>query len=245
MLDGRRELLRALDAWRRGVAEAPVVCKWTAGEAATAASASAQSQSPAQPQSRSQSHPQSLSPADGGVGNDAGKGYLVVASTGAVDRHGDTVAPEGWRLDAYRANPVVLWAHDYRQPAIGRAAAVWRQGGSLLASIEFAPTDFGGTVAALYQQGYQRGVSVGFRPIRFEERRDGRSGAFLGIRFLEQELLEISAVPVPANGAALLRAGDEYAHHPQISARDTPPIGMSPNDTTAASVVMLLRGLRG
>ena len=250
MLDGRRELLRALDAWRRGVADAPVVCKWTAGGPATAAPASAQSQSrsqsqsPALPQSRSQSHPQSLSPADGGVGNDAGKGYLVVASTGDIDRHGDTVAPDGWRLDAYRANPVVLWAHDYRQPAIGRAAAVWRQGGSLLASIEFAPTEFGGTVAALYQQGYQRGVSVGFRPIRFEERRDGRSGAFLGIRFLEQELLEISAVPVPANGAALLRAGDDYAHHPQISARDTPPVGMAPGDT-AASVVMLLRGLRG
>ena len=234
MLDGRRELLRALDAWRRGVADAPVVCKWTAGGPATASAASAQSQS------RSQSHPQSLSPADGGVGNDVGKGYLVVASTGDIDRHGDTVAPEGWRLDAYRANPVVLWAHDYRQPAIGRAAAVWRQSGSLLASIEFAPTEFGGTVAALYQQGYQRGVSVGFRPIRFEERREARSGAFLGIRFLEQELLEISAVPVPANGNALLRAGDDYAHHPQIS-----PNGMSPNDTTAASVVMLLRGLRG
>ena len=219
MLNGRRELLRALDAWRRGVADAPVVCKWTAAGPSTPAS------STLAPTGRG---------ADAGNGNS--KAYLVVASTGEVDRHGDTVAPDGWRLDAYRANPVVLWAHDYRQPAIGRAPAVWRQDGSLLASIEFAPTDFARTVAGLYQQGYQRGVSVGFRPIRFEERRDARSGAFLGIRFLEQELLEISAVPVPANGNALLRAGDELAHtpHPRIA----------PNDT-AASVVMLLRGLRG
>ena len=216
MLDGRRELLRALDAWRRGVAEAPVVCKWTAAGSTTPGS------STLAPTGRG---------ADAGTGN--GKSYLVVASTGEVDRHGDTVAPDGWRLDAYRANPVVLWAHDYRQPAIGRAPAVWRQDGALLASIEFAPTDFARTVAALYQQGYQRGVSVGFRPLRFEERRDARSGAFLGIRFLEQELLEISAVPVPANGNALLRAGDDAARRPT-----------TPSSDTAASVVMLLRGLR-
>ena len=234
MLNGRRELLRALDAWRRGVADAPVVCKWTvAGPLPASASASA----PLAPAHRGAGAGAGNGNGNGngnGTGND--KAYLVVASTGEVDRHGDTVAPDGWRLDAYRANPVVLWAHDYRQPAIGRAPAVWRQDGSLLASIEFAPTDFARTVAALYQQGYQRGVSVGFRPIRFEERRDARSGAFLGIRFLEQELLEISAVPVPANGNALLRAGDELAPapHPRISASDT-----------AASVVMLLRGLRG
>ena len=140
--------------------------------------------------------------------NAAGGDYgllTVVASTGDVDRHGDVIAPEGWRLEAYRRNPVVLWAHDYRRPAIGRAAAVWREGDALLAQVEFAPTEFAGEVAALYRQGYQQGVSVGFRPIRFEERRDARSGAFLGIRFLEQELLEISAAPVPANGRALRR----------------------------------------
>lgn len=220
MLDGRRELLRALDAWRRGAAEAPVVCKWTVAGPALSPLA--------------QAHRGADADADAGNGNGNSKAYLVVASTGDIDRHGDTVAPDGWRLDAYRANPVVLWAHDYRQPAIGRAPAVWRQDGSLLASIEFAPTDFARTVAALYQQGYQRGVSVGFRPIRFEERRDARSGAFLGIRFLEQELLEISAVPVPANGNALLRAGDDAARRL-----------MTPSNDTAASVVMLLRGLRG
>ncbi len=127
-----------------------------------------------------------------------------VASTGAVDRHGDTVAPEGWRLDAYRENPVVLWAHDYRRPAIGRTQSVWRDGGALLARLEFADTAFAREVEGLYRQGFQQGVSVGFRPLRFEERRDPRTGAFLGIRFLEQELLEISAVPVPANQGALL-----------------------------------------
>ena len=52
-------------------------------------------------------------------------------STDEVDRHGDLVSVGGWRLQAYRRNPVFLWAHDYTQPAIGRALAVWKEGHSL------------------------------------------------------------------------------------------------------------------
>ena len=172
---------------------------------------------------------------DGDGSDKAMAGPLVfVASTGEVDRHGDTVAPEGWRLDAYRDNPVVLWAHDYGEPAIGRAEAVWSDGRALRARLEFAPTEFAGQVERLYRQGYQKGVSVGFRPLRFEERRDPVNGAFLGIRFLEQELLEISAVPVPANGGALLADG-------------TLGSAEAPAETGRAldEVVGLLRGLRG
>ncbi len=152
-----------------------------------------------------------------------------VVSSGAVDRHGDVVSPDGWRLDAYRANPVVLWAHDYRRPAIGRAQSVWSDGRALLAHLEFAPTEFAQEVEALYRSGYQQGVSVGFRPLRFEERRDPRTGAFLGIRFLEQELLEISAVPVPANQGALLREN---------------VLSLSQTGPAVSEVVGLLRELR-
>ena len=128
-----------------------------------------------------------------------------VLSTDDVDRHGDVVSADGWRLEAYLRNPVLLWAHDYRHPAIGRAVSVWAEPHRLLAKMEFAPGAFAQEVAALYAYGFQWGVSVGFRPIRWEERRDGRTGAFLGLRYLEQELLEVSAVPVPANREALRR----------------------------------------
>ncbi len=145
----------------------------------------------------------------------AGAGQTVVIgavtfvlSTDEVDRHGDVVCSDGWRLEAYRENPVLLWAHDYRHPAIGRAASVWAEPHRLLAKIEFAPSAFAQEVASLYVAGFQWGVSVGFRPIRWEERRDSRSGAFLGVKYLEQELLEVSAVPVPANRSALRREGD-------------------------------------
>src|SRR5947208_1044841 len=43
-----------------------------------------------------------------------------VISTASVDREGDTVAPEGWVLQEYERNPVVLWAHDGEEPPIGQ-----------------------------------------------------------------------------------------------------------------------------
>ena len=129
-----------------------------------------------------------------------------VVSTEEVDRHGDTVSVEGWQLQAYMRNPVFLWAHAYSRPAIGKATHVWKQDRKLLARIEFAPTAFAQEVAALYRGGYQRGVSVGFRPLKYEMRRDTKTGEFLGINFTEQELLEISAAPVPANPSALRKA---------------------------------------
>lgn len=152
------------------------------------------------------------------AGSGIGSGPLTfVLSTDDVDRHGDVVSADGWRLEAYLRNPVLLWAHDYRHPAIGRAVSVWTEPHRLLAKMEFAPGAFAQEVASLYATGFQWGVSVGFRPIRWEERRDARTGAFLGLRYLEQELLEVSAVPVPANRQALRREAAEDALTPTLS----------------------------
>ena len=144
----------------------------------------------------------------GAVAERAAGPVTFVLSTDEVDRHGDVVSADGWLLEAYRENPVLLWAHDYRHPAIGRAASVWTEPHRLLAKMEFAPSAFAQEVAALYAAGFQWGVSVGFRPVRWEERRDSRTGACIGLRYLEQELLEVSAVPVPANRSALRRGAD-------------------------------------
>lgn len=144
-----------------------------------------------------------------------------VLSTDEVDRHGDVVAADGWTLESYRKNPVLLWAHDYRHPAIGRAVELWTEPHRLLAKMEFAPTEFAQEVAALYRAGFQWGVSVGFKPLRFEERRDEKTGAYLGVRFMEQELLEVSAVPVPANRNALRRTRGNMTLAADSAAFDT------------------------
>ena len=135
-----------------------------------------------------------------------GDTLTFIISTDEVDRHGDVVSIHGWKLDAYKRNPVFLWAHNYTRPAIGRALDVWKEGNSLLARIEFAPTEFAQEVASLYRGGYQRGVSVGFKPLQYEVRRETQAGKVLGINFIQQELLEISAAPVPANPGALRKA---------------------------------------
>ena len=126
---GRVALLAALDAYRRGVAEAPVVCKWGM-DIFRKAQDERGLDSPFRRNDGLGEH-DGLGRRDGSGGDgrsvmeETMAGPLVfVASTGEVDRHGDTVAPTGWRLDAYRDNPVVLWAHNYGEPAIGRADAV-------------------------------------------------------------------------------------------------------------------------
>jgi uncharacterized protein len=125
-------------------------------------------------------------------------------STGAVDRDKDTVAPSGWKLDAYRRNPVVLWAHNYQQPPIGKATKVWVAGNALKAQAEFATAEvypFADTIFQLLKGGFLRAVSVGFEPVKHAY--NAQRG---GVDYTEQALLEFSIVPVPANAEALMRA---------------------------------------
>lgn len=127
-----------------------------------------------------------------------------ILSTAAVDRHGDTVSQGGWKLENYRKNPVVLFGHDQASPPVGKAPFVAVEGDKLIArGVEFTPKDlspFGWMVGEMYRKGFMNAVSVGFLPAKFkfaEQRSD------MAIDFEEQELLEFSAVPVPANPEAL------------------------------------------
>ena len=233
----REQVLESLESYRRGLADAPLLRKWGAGvgpvlrddgggcgngrrcggPTPAACGGNGPGNGPGDgpgngPGNGDEGRPGSCAstraPTRAAAKAGAETSMTFVISTEEVDRHGDVVLAPGWKLDAYLQNPVFLWAHDYSRPVIGRARAVWPEPGQLMARMEFAPTEFAREVAALYRSGYQQAVSVGFRPIRYEERRDERTGAFLGIRFLEQELLEVSAVPVPANRHALSRGLD-------------------------------------
>ncbi len=132
----------------------------------------------------------------------------VTIATDAIDRHGDIVEAAGADLTAYRKNPVVMWAHDYTNLPIGLAKNIRREGDSIKASVQWAPTAFAGQVAELYRRGYLRAWSIGFRPIEWEERTESTNGKeeFAGYRFTKWELLEFSGVPIPANPEALTSA---------------------------------------
>ena len=180
-------------------------------------------------------------------GSDDG-GMTFVVSTDDVDRQGDTIAVDGWMLDSYLRNPVFLWAHNYARPAIGRAARVWKEPHRLMARVEFAPTDFAQEVHGLYQAGYQHGVSVGFRPIRYALRRDPQTGDLLGVDFLEQELLEISAAPVPANARALRKSlGDKPILSAFLDRFGAPrhEAGETQQEVSIDDLLAVLRGAKG
>lgn len=129
---------------------------------------------------------------------------LIVASMGTEDRVGDVIEPSGWMLEAYRRNPVFLWAHERSEPPIGRSLSTWVEGNCLKALIQFAPTELAQSIRTLYAGGFMRGISVGFRPIAYAQRK--ASNGRKAIRFTRQELLEISAAPVPMHPEALASA---------------------------------------
>lgn len=126
-------------------------------------------------------------------------------TTGSVDRDKDTLSVGGWRVDNFiKGGGPVLWAHQYSQLPVGKSARLVSEAGAWKSDVEFAPADaypFAETVLRLVDFGALRSTSVGFRPLKaaWNEERGGMD-------YLEQELLEFSIVPVPANPEALLDA---------------------------------------
>lgn len=128
------------------------------------------------------------------------KTKMAVASTSREDRMGEVVLQEGWDLKAYLKNPLLLWMHDKLEPPIGKTKNIRVEGAGKRAKLVFEPlfhevTEKAKAIKTLYEQGVLNSFSVGFRPIDYE-----------GNTYITQELLEISAVTVPANADARMMA---------------------------------------
>lgn len=123
-------------------------------------------------------------------------------TTASVDRDGDTIDPTGWDLNSYSKNPVVLWAHDYSQPPVGKAVNIQATKDGLRADVEFLPqgmSPFADMIHDMCKSGFLNATSVGFRGTEFDKSAERKSG----YDFKKQELLEFSIVPVPSNPEAL------------------------------------------
>ena len=130
-----------------------------------------------------------------------------VASDESIDRYGDVIQADGWQLGNFRRNPIFLWQHSYADP-IGTVAQIGVQGNRLLARVKFAAAGVNTKADELWRLAKAkvlRAVSVGFTvnsDADFELIRKP-SGEVIGVRYLRQELLELSLVAVPANPNAL------------------------------------------
>lgn len=139
----------------------------------------------------------------------------IAGSTEDKDRLGDIIRASGWKLGPFKKNPIFLWAHNYNSPPIGRSTRVWidKATSRLMFNIEFAPPEtyeFADTIYKLYVGGFLHATSVGFIPLDWEGKSEENPfPKWDNNVFTSQELLELSAVPVPANANALVTARDE------------------------------------
>lgn len=123
----------------------------------------------------------------------------AVFSTNDEDRHGDVVE-QNWDLKSFKKNPVILNSHNYYDATevIGKATGVSVKDGKLEGTIEFAvgANPKADIIYKLYAGGFLNAFSVGFIAKEFDDRGT----------ILKGELLEVSAVSVPANAMALAKA---------------------------------------
>jgi HK97 family phage prohead protease len=129
-----------------------------------------------------------------------------VFSTFDIDRMSERVDPEGWELDDYKANPVVLWSHLTDIPAIGMAENVAADKDGLHGEIVFSRREFdpfGWAIGERVKAGIIRGGSVGFQVLKVEIPDKAEQDKGTTLIFRRQALLEFSICNVPANPFAL------------------------------------------
>lgn len=150
-----------------------------------------------------------------------------VASTPTVDRMGDSIDQQTWKLANFRRNPVFLADHNGREvvgrvPKAGRTATeAGDQQLRIRVLFDESPLNPKGMLLAhQHRNGFRSAVSVGFIPGETQNRTDLPSDHPLhidpktmsrwmaGSLFRHSELLEVSSVSVPANPQAIQLAAD-------------------------------------
>lgn len=155
--------------------------------------------------------------------------FEVVITTENLDRYQEVIKLDGWELEHFRNNPVVLWGHNHNQP-VGVATSIEITDGRMVARGKFAPTAFAQEIRALYDAGIIKATSVGF----IEKEREGNL-------ITKAELLEFSFVSVPANPYALSLALEKELSVNELVTkgfmtveRDAPAEEAAPEDEAAA-----------
>src|SRR5258706_770485 len=131
-----------------------------------------------------------------------------VASDESLDRYHEIVSVSGWDLSNYQKNPVFQNAHQTGDiiHTLGKATLIEirtvADRKAVAERIQFA-TDINSLAKVaygLYRGKFLNAVSVGFVPSDWEM---GNERTPYRRKFLKQELLEVSAVAIPANPNAL------------------------------------------
>lgn len=137
----------------------------------------------------------------------SGRTIRFIASTENVCRDRGIVETKGWDTAQFAKNPVFLWCHDSQGIPLGRVSKTEVTPEALIATVEFAgeaeKNDRAECVYRMFKSGFLSAVSVGFNVV--ERRAPTTEERTAGAEWVatRAELLEISAVPVPADPDAL------------------------------------------
>jgi HK97 family phage prohead protease len=135
----------------------------------------------------------------------------AVISTGSIDRDKEVMLPKGAMFENFIKNPIVLWGHSHTDSPIGKALWIKRQGGKIIAKTKFAMTQKAQEIYDLFKGGFLKAFSIGFIPVESrqpttEDLKSNPDWAEVRRIISKWELLEYSAVPIPANPEALALA---------------------------------------
>jgi hypothetical protein len=174
--------------------------------------------------------------------NDDKSPLIFTITTDVRDRDGDIVDPAGIMVENYANNAVMQWAHKYDDLPVGKSVEMWAQPIKIIkagkevtqqgvkAAVEFQPDDNyhesfsglrGSMVRRMYLTGFLNAVSIGFDPYNWneieekdEERQESPMSSVFGngTHFTKWDLLEFSAVPVPANPQAVIDRAATFGH---------------------------------
>lgn len=150
------------------------------------------------------------------------RSVLFTISKEVVDRDGDILRASGVNFSNYMKNPVFLSFHNSREFPLGKVTKFWVEGNEVKAVVYFPTLEELSTdpnnasekaklvdfTYHCYKTGMLNAVSVGFIPVEWIETDNGYD-------ILKWELLEFSAVAVPANQDAIAQAvksfGNDFA----------------------------------
>lgn len=139
----------------------------------------------------------------------------AIASTEDMDRSGDVLSVKNWDFSNFIENPVLQAGHDYRpQYTIGIAKNLRVSGTEVLFEPVFHNiTPLAQQIKKMYEQGFLKAWSVGFIPGIESTQKDNVGGTL-------NELLEVSAVAVPANAMALMKGFSESESQIETELKD-------------------------
>lgn len=131
-----------------------------------------------------------------------------IASTPSPDRDGDILEPDGAK---FRNDTPFLWQHDRSQPIGSCTPKMVKEGLQITAKLVKPTPDMPSQLVARLDEawssiksGLVKGLSIGFRPIEYSYIDD------VGIRFISWDLLEVSAVTIPANAECSIQTVKSY-----------------------------------